>query len=923
MKAYKTALIVWGIASLPLSAQLWPRDDLATGPGTASLIATAVDKHGRVHTVYTQATGIALDETTLVYEVTNAAFEFTKPAGATFGFFDSTSAPTDLSMTVTDDFRVQVASINRDGEVSVAELSDRHDTTWETTQVSLQGSRHLTETGVSIAAGAGVQGGTALVYTRRGATSTEPGKATYHFQNLDGTWSPGVNIFETDGAGVAPILLSTSQGLQGNEFISRAVVAYDVNNARVHTVYTNSLTGFWGSADIIAEGVTFTAPDAAYHDGQLSVAWSDPADGVSYATRQQLDGTSGTQFAHYGWMSEFAVPASETGDNEFFGNKVALALDAGGHPQVAFTRHLNFDINGTSALDVQVWRKFSNLGWSQAHRHNFASTPPGANNRITGLDIATHLNGDPVVVYQRDPGRANSVAATARPRGAPWVVEKAPLLDELWSWAPALATGKNGELHMVSSYSTFPDEPVEYHTRLVTSTPSGSTEVNIPFPSLGEPTSANAITITPDGIAHIVGIRPVESGSDIGELSYWSGPPTGPITLQTGPADNAAKVGLVGEQDELILKSDAVGNLLLAFPTASGFHIVKRNAQTESWESPENITGNIESFDGDMRADGGYTVAYYNSNSRQISLITSIDTTSGSLTDVHSDPAFGFSAGAQEPFDIACALGPDGRPRIAYSQGGIMNFLSPSNSGSPLFSQKEVGINANDSTVEIVAQSDRYHLLSHSTAYGNILNHHVVKDSGQIKRSIIAFPGLSLTRAFQRQGVSATLDRNGHPIMAVGLGAAGLFAPLSVMLARPGDSLDTDGDGLPLLLEGAHCYNPTLADAPHSLVNGEATKNATFASQLFEYRRPDGFGMRLASGRRYADFDYEFETSVDLLNWEYEEEFLGEVAPLLIAEMDTDEGADCIRSKSGFLYIFNTPSAGPKRFGRLRISRAR
>jgi len=923
MKAYQTALVVWGTVSLPLSAQSWPREDLATGPETGSLMATAVDKHGRVHVVYTQATGIALDETTLVYELTNAAFDYTRPAGDTFGFFDSSSTPTDLSMTVTDDFRVQVATISRDGEVTVAELSDRHDTTWEFTLVSSLGSRHLTETGVSIAANTGTQGGTGLVYTRRASTLSEPGAARFHVQNLDGSWAAGEDLFASTGGGVAPILLATPQGLRGNRFISKTIVAYDVLNERLHFSYTNNFNGLWSSADTIAESVVFTKPDAAYHDGRLSVAWSNPEDGVSYASRQQLDGTSGTLFTHYDWMNDIVVPDTETGVNEFFGPKVAMALDAGGNPQIAFTRNLNLDINGRSTRDVQVWRKFANLGWSQAHRHDFASTPLGFDHLTTGLDLATHVNGDPVLVCERDRG-TDSVAVISRPLGAPWIVEKAPLLeDDHWSWAPALATGLNGNLHLVASYSSFPNEPVEYFSKLITISPSGPSEVGIPFPSTDQPASANAITIAPDGIAHIVGIHPVESGSSIGELSYWSGPPEGPITLQTAPADNAAKVGLVGEVDGLILKSDAAGNLLLVFPTESGFQIVKRNAQSSTWEAPESVTGNIASFDGDLRADGGYSVAYHNSTSRQISLITNIDTTSGALSTVHSDPAFGFSEAAQPPFDLACALGPDGRPRVAYSQGGIMNFLSPTDSGSPLFDHREVGINANDSTVEMIAESDRFHLLSHSTANGRVLNNLVVKDSGKIKESVIAAPGLSLARAFQRQAISATLDGNGNPVMAVGLGASGLFAPISIMLARPGDSLDADGDGLPLLLEGAHCYDPKLADAPHSRATGKATKTSTFASQFFDYRRPDGFGLNLPSGRRYADFDFKFETSIDLMNWEYEEEFAGEVSPLLIAEMDIDEGADCFRSRSGFLYILNTPSAGPKRFGRLRISRVR
>ena len=252
-----------------------------------------------------------------------------------------------------------------------------------------------------------------------------------------------------------------------------------------------------------------------------------------------------------------------------------------------------------------------------------------------------------------------------------------------------------------------------------------------------------------------------------------------------------------------------------------------------------------------------------------------------------------------------------------------MKFLSPRPTGSPLFSSEEVGINANDSTVEMVVESDRYHLLAHSTTNAGTLKHLIVKDSGKMKESIVASPARSLSNFSQRQGVSAALDSNGFPAMAIGMTTGGFLPRSTIMLARPGDSLDSDGDSLPLLLEGAHCYQPSLADAPHSLVSGQTTRGSTFITQSFEYRRPDGFGMALPSGRRYADFDYEFETSTDLKNWNYEEAVTGEIAGILNVDLGSDEREGCIRSSSGFFYVMDTPSVGPMRFGRLRISRAR
>ena len=55
---------MWGAASLSLSAQGWPDENLTTGQETGGLMATAIEGHGRIHAVHCQATVIAQDETT-------------------------------------------------------------------------------------------------------------------------------------------------------------------------------------------------------------------------------------------------------------------------------------------------------------------------------------------------------------------------------------------------------------------------------------------------------------------------------------------------------------------------------------------------------------------------------------------------------------------------------------------------------------------------------------------------------------------------------------------------------------------------------------------------------------------------------------------------------------------------------------------
>lgn len=925
MKALLTSVISWGIASLSLSAQTWPRATLASGPETGSLMASAVDAHGRVHVVYTRATGITLDETTMVYRVRNPGSNiYTEPTGATFGFFSSLATPTDLDLTITKNFGVQVAVISKNGEVRVGELSDQFDTTWEFTLAGLDGSQLQTETGISIAAGADTGGATGLAYTKRGGTTALAGVVRYRFQNADGSWSGGEDVFAGNGSGVAPVLLATPQGLQGNAFIARAIVAYDSVNDRVHFSSANNFSRSWAAAVTLDEDVPFCHPDAGYRDGKIGVAWSHFNDGVTYANRRQRAGTTGTLFTHYDWTVENAVPSTETGVDELFGNKVALALDAAGSPQVAFTRY--FAVGSiVQTRDVQLWRRFGALGWSQTFRDDSPSAIGGGDiNLTTGLDLAMHANGDPFLVYERDLG-ANSHAAVARQIGAPWTVEKGPLLEDYGrSFAPALARGLGGNLHLVAAGSTDANPINYFSSKLVTVTPTGTSDVFIPSPGATGLTVAHAMTITPDGMAHIVGLRADSIFATTADVLYWSGPPSGPITLQTAPTFNVASLGVLGAPAALILESDSAGNLQLVYPTAIGAIIQSRSAATGQWTFEHNFAAAFVGIDFDFRADGGFALSYYEAVNREVGVVTNIDSRTGELTrGIRFVGIVSLGATDREVFDTACTLGPDGRPRIAYSQAGTMKFVVPNSGAGPEFTVQDIGINATDSTLEMVAEGDRYHILSHSTVNGGTLRHFEMKDSGKQSESIIATPGLGLETIQQRQGVAATLDANGFPVMAVSMGKATAPTSTTLFLARLGDSLDVDGDGLPLLLENAHCYNANIADGPHSLVRGESTVSATFIQQIFEYRRPDGFGANTVQGRRYADVNFDMETSLDLKNWEFETFVSGENSPLLNANVGTDEGEGCLRSRSGFLYLRGSAAFEEKRFGRLRISRAR
>jgi hypothetical protein len=120
-------------------------------------------------------------------------------------------------------------------------------------------------------------------------------------------------------------------------------------------------------------------------------------------------------------------------------------------------------------------------------------------------------------------------------------------------------------------------------------------------------------------------------------------------------------------------------------------------------------------------------------------------------------------------------------------------------------------------------------------------------------------------------GVAATLDGNGFPIAAFGLGHSGLVLVPSdqVILVRPADALDQDGDGAPRLWENAFMMNPFRADVtlvPKPRIRAiDVPGIGTRLSFDFRHRFPlvPGSAAPWATGR-YGEFLYSVTTSLDL-----------------------------------------------------------
>lgn len=919
MKANLLLLLLGFFVTSHAVAIGWEKTEIGQGPNAGDLVATSLDQLGRVHVVFTEETSsLNPDPGTLI------RYRIRRAAGRDFESFDTpifiqTSTVVALTLDVTATQNVQLAVITGRGNVFIYERAENA-TSWGAPVVlASNGSATPERSGISLRAAGNGNLRSGLVYT------SDTGRAFFVEQQADGSWGSPTIAINTAEAGLAVKLINTPMGVSGSSDTRRVVVAYDeigerIVVARQTVVELNSIPiPLWNTVEEVALAPDLTRPDIAYFRGQLGVTSTRvEAEGRVFYHQLVTDTTGGGA----SWQTQAVATAAELEDLEFFGNHAALAFDSQGAPLVAYQKQF-FAILVVVTNELRTRRLVDGLGWELSVVEQFDNSNNGLQQEV---DLTTSLSGDPALLYRRTArtNDADSAVVFARPFAQPWVLDRPePLENYSRTYTPALCRGLEGKLHMVISGVTggLFDPLEEAAPRLVTL--SGASVSSVEIPSSRNPYSAYAVTATANGIVHCVGLRLVTTDNEVGDLLYQRGQAEGPFATAglVEEGVNHAKAGT------LILKSDDAGTLYCAFLTPDGNNAKIRTLPSGAteWQTLQTLNGsNIVGFDLDVRSDGGWAASWAEED--QIQFRSNVDPRSGALSEslflLSYDLPIAFTVA-----DSAIAFAGDDRPRITYSTiAGVLNYLTPRQTGglTGLWTRSDAGLNFNNAIIEMEGRGNLMHIMAHTPADGGTLRHVQVKNDLHFESEGFSVPAVSLTTSADRQSLAGTLDANGFPVMAVGMFK--VFSIISstdqVIFCRPADGMDRDADGIPFLLEEAHCLNDRFPNSRIDLARPRVRKTGENINLSFEFRRPFGVARNLASGRSYGDFSYTYETSTNLKNWT-EEVMRDGVLPLIDADLETDEGLNCRRSLQGFFYFGEAVTADAQRFNRLMISRVR
>ena len=237
-----------------------------------------------------------------------------------------------------------------------------------------------------------------------------------------------------------------------------------------------------------------------------------------------------------------------------------------------------------------------------------------------------------------------------------------------------------------------------------------------------------------------------------------------------------------------------------------------------------------------------------------------------------------------------------------------------------------------DATVEMVSRGTQIDLLAHTSADGGTLARlRFATDftpGAPVLEDQYATPGQDLNQVGSLDGVprktiAATLDQNGFPVAAATLlepGTRGFFR--SVVLARPADALDDDGDGIPLLLEAAHCLDVNRKNPLSETAQGQAERfNFGGWDLSFDFRLPAATNTRTRVEVRSGEFVYQYQAGNDLIGWAEDSSFELPGVDRLVAFTALDP--ICNATSIGLRYQPEFIAANPRRFARLQISRDR
>ena len=909
------AIMLFPVVGLAVS---WEKSELHEGDEAGRLSATAVDRFGRVHAVYAATVGPLDVGTTFYYRLRPSASEgFPAPdfSGA-IAFLELSREGLYLAMDITDDLVIQVVFVGADGLVYLLESEDDGGT-WTQTILATDAKIDTTEGGVDIASSSR----SAVVYSSvDGARVVEQGAL--------GAWGDPQSIIQGARRGVGPAIVDTPGGIDADRFNERMVVFYDDLGEELKMVRQNAL-GVWSSTSVITEVVNLTRPDIAFHQGEVAVSFSDLTS-IRMCEFVPRAGTSGTVFSDYEWRFETVATESELDldAGQFYGAHVPIAYDVKGDPMVAYSENAFFILVGRT-LEIKTKRRVPTLGWvgdtvevlPSVTGLGFDLTDPG------GIDLVTSVNGDPALVYEQDRGDESSVIF-ARPNPAPWVmVEPESSSDKSNTSAPAVATGRNGEIYMVHSSVTGGGllvggaEMIQAPQLTIF---SGGEEATVSLEDSDRPYVSWAMTVTSDGTLHLVGLQMETTAATSGDLLYFRSSAEGEV----GSSSLVGEVGMAAG-GPLSLGSDGRGNLYVGFLGTDGSpSVYSLNRGAVAWGEFANVPAtNVVGMDMAVRNDGGVMVSYFDASARAVRVFSNMNSRSGALEAVFSTENVRSLGGAdRDPIDTACVIGPDGKMRVSYIQSGDLNVALSGAIGGNAFSNSRIASGFLDGQLEVASRGDRYVIFIYTERNGGTLISVTLQDLALASRDAFLVPGSVLTSSRARQSMDVTMDANGFPVAAMGLSTSFgfLLSQDKILLVRPADALDDDNDGIPLLSEEAYCLDPDQVDLTDFLPESRISDVGTAKLLRHQFRAPDLPGIRVAEASvRYGDFLFTYEGSSDLVSWGPEIVEPDETVSFISAPQDLPDTVYCKEVGIGWFYLEAYLLNNPRRFSRLTLERER
>lgn len=881
----------------------WDPGSIALGLNAGKTCAVGVDRGGRLHTVHGSETAT---HRVLTYSMRPTPAQGFSTVTELYSTTNPDWGPAHLDIDVTGDFTVQIAVVTVGGGLIVYEKSAS----------SASFTQTLSRVGVAMGS---ANGGISLLAAGNGVSLpslayTATDGSLKFIEKGSGGWSSAATVTSGANTGLAPVLIDTFGGLIVPNPLSKVIFSYNDATDQIQASYFSIIANAWLAPENVAPAPGVTRPDADVHFGKQGVSYTLNHGSGETRIRQVrfAEGSPGS------WTLRTVASSDEMeSDFDFFGTTTGMRYDAAGNAMVAYKRD-SFPILALFTRDIRARRYNPATGWERTTVNSFAG------GFTQDLDLATNQAGDPVLVYDLDLGDDESVFQWARPVSEPWVAPANPLTSFAHTFAPGLATGPDGTVYLAAGVANQAGifDPRSYQSPRLFSF-RGNQVQTLNLGSSSNPHVANAVTVTPDGVVHVVSLRVVNSSSTTGDLLYFR-VVDGMVADVTLVDDGGSEIN-IADRGVLRLGANAAGRLYLAFTRSAGGTAILTlppgsplGPGQRPWEQFANVGVTSPGYDLVVRPDDGVILSYYQSGTRNIRCYGNVNLATGAKNATFSDDLYVIlSVGTPVPPNIACSLTSAGVPKLAYCNDGTIFYLSRSGSGA-------TGVILADgypgAWVDFTTAAGISNITAQSTVDGGSLFNYRFEEatpSTPLSSGRFGTPGIGFSSLGGE--LVATPDASGFPFVVTGLlsGGAPLFLFFDdVMLCRPADALDDDGDGVPLLLENAHMMASNFPDAP-------LLPDPYFIHDLeigFTVRTPLLNSVNFPAMHRvqYGEYIYAMKRSDDL------RVFRSPDAGTSFQGSATTQVAPGVRSSNiGLNFSPSFRTSKPRNFVRLQVTRAR